>query len=196
MRTSTRHGSLLMKNIFKYSFLLVILAGALAIPSTALMNKNNGNFIALFAIKKCEGTTPSGKFTVKSGAFKDEVINYEDPRGKHTCFAKKTQSELEALVKSPSTPLEKEFSQAFKNKNKNVSVEYGSQFNKEASSTYEVLLKEAIEKGVYNQNSGKILYKFDFFVGADTEAGVYTKGVRVDGVNKGGSNGVHMFPIN
>jgi hypothetical protein len=185
-----------MKNVLNYSLLLVVLSGALAIPSTALMNKSHEKLLALFAIKKCEGTTPSGKFVVKSGAFKDETINYEDPRGKHTCFAKRTQSELEALVKNPSTPLEREFSQAFKNKNKNVSVEYGSQFNKEASSTYETLLKEAIEKGVYNQSSGKILYKFDFLVGADTEAGLYTKGVRVDGVNKGGSNGVHMFPIN
>lgn len=185
-----------MKNIINRSLLLLMLMGALAVPASALINGSEKKLIALFTVKKCEGTTPSGKFVVKSGAFKDETINYEDPRGKHTCFAKKTQPELEALVKNPLTPIEKEFSQAFKNKNKNVSVEYGSQFNKEVSSNYEALLKEAIEKGIYNQNSGKILYKFDFFVGADTESGVYTKGIRVDGVNKGGSNGVHMFPIN
>lgn len=190
----------------KHILALPLLLGVFlsAFPSIAKISNDSIGHIALFAsARECPLTTASGTIIPKAGKFKGDTINYEDTRGKHTCFATKTQAQLEALVKNPDKQIEKDFSQAFKSKDKAISSQFGAQLNQEAGDkkgNYANLLQEAIEKGTYDPVTEKIYYTAEFIVGADTESGVYTKRIRVDGMklakpgDKGQSNGVHMFP--
>ncbi len=157
---------------------------------------NPSSLITLFAAKECPNTTPTGTVKPKKGTFKGKTIKFEDPRGKHTCFYNKKQSELEALVKNPDpkSKLEQQFSESFKNKDGNP---FGSQLNKEMVENYATALTEALENGQYNVDKKKVYYTFSDKVGADNSAGKFTKNVRVDSlsINEDISNGVHMFPF-
>jgi hypothetical protein len=151
--------------------------------------------IALFAARECKNTTPTGSVKPQKGVFKGKTINYQDDRGKHTCFHDKTQSQLEALIKNPDQKKnEQDFSVAFKNKD---GSSFGSQLNKEMVSNYAGALTEALENGVYDAQKKKVFHTFEYKVGADNSSGKFTQKIRVDSlsVNEDVSYGVHMFPF-
>ena len=137
--------------------------------------------------------TPSGKVQIDKGPLKGKQVEYGDPRGKHTKVADCPVPDLKRAANDRNPDNYKgelkRFSQACQNKD----TSYGSQLANNASSqsSYEALVKDALENG--KERAGKYHHTAKSDIGVDVSSRDETAKYRVDVSSTG--QGAHVIPL-